>query len=399
MKPIDNPATDKGLGKIIRGKLQEQLRVEPSGCPEAETLAAYFERSLSPSERMACETHFMTCSRCQLFVAELARLSEADEPRTVVGDVEIESEPETGWAFRLVWVAPVLVVLIIGGVWYREKIRDYLRPPEQAAMEEPAPTTTAPVAGGEKGKAKTVGAPVTSPAEAMANQAGTEQKQQAAGVPANAPGSAEGQPSAGVQISVAGTASKSTQGRGAGAAAAPEAETRVLQIPAGGPPAEVADRTLAAAVPAPGARAAVTGVPESVPTSEREAVAKASTLTNYTIEGYTPAYHAKWRVGRGGLIQQQVPDRGWVDIASGVQADLFDITFASPAIGWVVGHEGTVLRTTDGGATWNRVSSPTNEDLVRVSALGDQKAQVITRSGKTFGTDDGGKSWKPISAP
>jgi len=65
-------------------------------------------------------------------------------------------------------------------------------------------------------------------------------------------------------------------------------------------------------------------------------------------------------------------------------------------VGWIVGHEGTVLRTTDGGSNWNRVSSPTSEDLVRVSALGTQKAQVMSRSGRAFVTNDAGKSWTPV---
>jgi photosystem II stability/assembly factor-like uncharacterized protein len=130
--------------------------------------------------------------------------------------------------------------------------------------------------------------------------------------------------------------------------------------------------------------------------AKQKASAEPSALTNYTIQGYTPPYQPKWRTGRGGLIQRFDSDRGWIDVPSGVQVDLFDVTFSNGTVGWIVGHEGTVLRTTDGGSNWNKVSSPTSEDLVRVSAMGSQKAQVISRSGRAFVTNDAGKSWTPV---
>jgi photosystem II stability/assembly factor-like uncharacterized protein len=102
---------------------------------------------------------------------------------------------------------------------------------------------------------------------------------------------------------------------------------------------------------------------------------------------------ATWRVGRRGTIQKADGEGGWTRVASGVEDDLFDITFAG-STGWVVGHAGLVLRSTDGGKTWQRVSSPTSEDLVRVSSLGADQASVFTRSGKTYTTSDGGQSWK-----
>lgn len=250
MAAKDESAEEKGLGKIITTKLQEQLQTEPSGCPEAETLSAYFERTLSQSEQMVCESHLMTCSRCQLYVAELARLSEADERPVIVGDVEIPTEEATGWSFRLAWVAPVLVVLIVAGVWFREEIRNRIRPPQEEASEEPAPGTTRPSGEAPSGKGKKAAAPVRKPDEEMANKVGTEQKEQAtAGAAPNAPAPAEGRARAGGGISIKGVEAESAQGRAPGRAASTVAETRVLQIPAGARQAEAADRALAAAAP------------------------------------------------------------------------------------------------------------------------------------------------------
>jgi len=401
----DDAAEEKALGKIIAGKLREQLQSEPSGCPDVEILSAYFERTLSSSERMVCESHLMTCPRCQLFVAELARLSEADERPVIVAEPEIAVEEETGWRFRLAWVAPVLVILIVGGVWYAEKIRNYIRPPEETTMEEPTP----PAREAAKSKDHPLAAtPPLTPAEEGTPKAREEQKKQVATAapPVTAAGPAEGQQPAGSGITIKGAVPEMAPGAAVGGIAAPSerdrlaasaAETRVLQIPAGPRPAEAANRAIAAAPPSATPETARKSGRETQALAKQAVGAKPSALTDYTIQGYTPAYHAKWRVGRGGLIQKYETDRGWIDVPSGVQVDLFDVTFSNASIGWIVGHEGTVLRTTDGGTNWSKVSSPTSEDLVRVSAIGDQKAQVMSRSGRAFVTTDAGRSWKPVN--
>jgi photosystem II stability/assembly factor-like uncharacterized protein len=116
-------------------------------------------------------------------------------------------------------------------------------------------------------------------------------------------------------------------------------------------------------------------------------------LRGLTIRGAQQKVAPKWRVSKRGTIQKADEAGGWVRIPSGVDGDLFDITFAGEA-GWAVGHEGTVLRSIDAGNTWNQVSAPSSEDLVRVSAQNADQAQVMARSGKAFSTTDGGRTWK-----
>ncbi len=401
----DDGAEEKALGKIIAGKLREQLQTAPAGCPDMETLSAYYDRTLSPAERTVCENHLMTCPRCQVFIAELARLSDADERPVIVGEPEIEVARETGFHFRLAWVTPFVVVLVIAGIWYGEDIRNYIQPPQETAEEEPAPTAPAREAGKGQEEKTAAARPMRSaqaPREARAQQ----KKEVAAAAPvAPVPVSPEKQQPTGSGISVRGTAPVSAASGAVGEIAAPSARarlsasaagTRVLQIPGGVRSAEPADRALAGA-PASAGAAAGNEAPQAKRMGKQAASAAPPPLTDYTIQGSTPTYQPKWRVGKGGLIQHYSPDRGWTDIPSGVRADLFDITFSTATVGWIVGHEGTVLRTTDGGYNWTKVSSPTSEDLVRVSAMGAQKAQVMSRSGRAFVTADAGRSWTPIS--
>ena len=155
---------------------------------------------------------------------------------------------------------------------------------------------------------------------------------------------------------------------------------------------EIAERkSQAADLPVPAAASVAPPVP--VEADHAAARKETSNLGGLTIRGVQTRVTAKWRVGRRGSIQKADEAGTWQRVASGVDDDLFDITFAGDA-GWAVGHEGTVLRSTDGGNTWRKVAAPTTEDLVRVSTQGAQQAQVIARSGKKFSTNDGGQSWK-----
>jgi hypothetical protein len=105
---------------------------------------------------------------------------------------------------------------------------------------------------------------------------------------------------------------------------------------------------------------------------------------------------ARWRVGEKGLIQRADACGKWETVISGVEIDLFDVSFATASTGWVVGAVGTVLRTTDGGNTWTRVSTPAEDDLIRIRAFSPLAANVVTRGGRAFTTSDGGKTWQQL---
>ena len=59
---------------------------------------------------------------------------------------------------------------------------------------------------------------------------------------------------------------------------------------------------------------------------------------------------------------------------------------------WLAGASGTVLRTTD-GSTWQRVSAPDTADLGSITATGPDNATVTTRDGRVFTRADGGRTW------
>jgi photosystem II stability/assembly factor-like uncharacterized protein len=132
---------------------------------------------------------------------------------------------------------------------------------------------------------------------------------------------------------------------------------------------------------------------ENVRPSQEATSTVSNSASSQTMTSMQATLAPVWKVGRHGLIKKIDSEGRWRKEKSGVTAHLYAIASPSADVGWAVGQAGTVLRTTDGGATWTQLSSPSAEDLVRVTATSDLAAMVVTRNGRTFTTSDGGNNW------
>jgi Photosynthesis system II assembly factor YCF48/Putative zinc-finger len=111
------------------------------------------------------------------------------------------------------------------------------------------------------------------------------------------------------------------------------------------------------------------------------------------------AWGDDWKVGRHGKIWHRTPAGTWVNENSGVKETLRAVAFATPQLGWVVGDHGTILRTTDGGATWLHVGSPTTGDILRINAASETAVTITSRDGKSYSTTDAGATWSLAGSP
>lgn len=68
------------------------------------------------------------------------------------------------------------------------------------------------------------------------------------------------------------------------------------------------------------------------------------------------------------------------------------IQFVSPSIGWVVGDVGTLLKTEDGGSTWNKINMGICENVSEVHFLNMNEGWLLAE-GKVYHTVNGGSSW------
>jgi photosystem II stability/assembly factor-like uncharacterized protein len=88
----------------------------------------------------------------------------------------------------------------------------------------------------------------------------------------------------------------------------------------------------------------------------------------------------------------------WMDVYESEDPDqrLQSFHFCDQDVGYVVGNEGIILSTYDGGNTWVVQHSNSLSDLTSVLVL-DQKNTIIAgEKGTLMATDDGGKSWHQL---
>jgi photosystem II stability/assembly factor-like uncharacterized protein len=77
-------------------------------------------------------------------------------------------------------------------------------------------------------------------------------------------------------------------------------------------------------------------------------------------------------------------------------SDLYSIRFAPDSeTGWIGGEGGLILKTTDGGVTWKAQPSGTTENIFRIAAVDSQTAYATGTNGLLMGTTDGGEHWQP----
>jgi hypothetical protein len=400
----------KGLEKLIAGKLRAQLQAEGPDCAGVETLAAYVDQTLTRGERESLQSHLALCARCQEQVAELVRLSEAEEPARVLALGPAPGR-RIAW-FRWAWAAPALVALVVAGLWYTGEFHPLLKQQEPTVLQAP-PAPEPSEAPEELKYAQAPGSPAGRKEVGKVQPEKKAKEEMVSALAPSAPKPSLAYTGRAGGVAGAGITTENLAAPAPGVIATPSERARLL-APAPPPardeavPATHEDRLAARAeVPPPAAEAAPQATREKAGQQATAVVGGTASKERETLGFLTRGVAAKkaiapspaghWRVGRHGLIQKADASGNWVAQASGVDADLFDITFATPSVGWAVGQAGTVLRTIDGGKTWNKVPIPTRADLILVTASGDLTAQVVTRDGQTLATTDGGKSWNTPS--
>jgi photosystem II stability/assembly factor-like uncharacterized protein len=99
------------------------------------------------------------------------------------------------------------------------------------------------------------------------------------------------------------------------------------------------------------------------------------------------------------LLLAASPPEPWIAQGSGTSARLRGLAAVSPAVAWAGGSGGTVVRTTDGGASWLRITLPDADmlDCRDIHALDDRTAVVLAagpgEKSRIYRTTDSGRTW------
>lgn len=86
----------------------------------------------------------------------------------------------------------------------------------------------------------------------------------------------------------------------------------------------------------------------------------------------------------------------WIKINTGTTSSLTSIHFADQNAGYAVGEAGVILKSTNGGETWQNVSAPGSTNFNDVFVFNQDNVIVVGGSGSIIKTTNGGLSWSVI---
>lgn len=106
-------------------------------------------------------------------------------------------------------------------------------------------------------------------------------------------------------------------------------------------------------------------------------------------------------VGDRGNIVVSSDGREWTQVEVPSRSALTAVSFADGKTGWAVGHDASIIATTDGGKTWKlqTFNAELEKPFLDVLALSPTSAVAIGAYGLFKQTSDGGQTWTDIDAP
>jgi hypothetical protein len=334
-------ASDRDPDKWLERMLKHQTPSDPvaGACLDVETLAAWADGRLKSTELAAAELHASGCSRCQSLVAAMAR--SAPMPQTV----------RRAWtAGRLVrWVVPVAAAATAVAIWVAVPDRPVselqrIAPQEEIARGPAAPPAALPPASDAKSfaaepqSAKELRSVERADRTTASRERGTGRRETGA----RAPGTREpGTPEPGIRNREPGTGT-------------------VLRD---------ADRSMAAENAAAAAAAA-------------PADARAASATAKRVEPKPEALSERVTVGQ---------PRGFDTAIALIESE----SPSNPRIRWRVTSGTLVERSSDGGESWTKTSSPP-APIKAIEVQDAARATVTTTDGRRFSTSDAGATWTAV---
>src|SRR5438067_13636739 len=88
----------------------------------------------------------------------------------------------------------------------------------------------------------------------------------------------------------------------------------------------------------------------------------------------------------------------WSPVDSGTTSNLNGAILLDSGTGFVVGDTGTVLKSTDAGATWAPLTSGTSTTLHGIYFLDPNEGIAVGDNAEILRTTDGGAAWQSITS-
>jgi Photosynthesis system II assembly factor YCF48 len=405
-----------------------------SQCPDAETLAAYHERTL-PLEQMAMwKEHIAGCARCQETLAlversedvqtEFVHSEEWKDEGVLAGKFEAlaSAAPMAAAASRMAatpagtpavergtppvvrrrppwrWIVPLgtlaaCVIVWIGVREIRTQRHNQVLVAQSVRRQENLPPLSPPTAAPPnetKDQLKNERTPARPPDNSVRDR---EQTAPAAAAPKAATGAIQGAETVDGAISSSAQSARlatpkkqrETPGRAAFGLRTPASTDAATSTAAG---------QIAAAPPAP------PPAPSGSPAASAPAAAQKELVPPPASAEAVTVHPQDVEVGANAVSSQLVVQapKGLNLLAMAAADDRY-IVAPGEKTAWRVGEAGKIEHSTDHGKTWKVQQSGVTTDLTGGSATSDKICWVVGKSGTILLSTNGGKHWKQILSP
>lgn len=98
------------------------------------------------------------------------------------------------------------------------------------------------------------------------------------------------------------------------------------------------------------------------------------------------------------LMRTEDGGETWQRITVPSKTELFHLDFNGSSHAWIVGDNGLILASTDSGLTWKIQPSGTNMPLYNVDFRDDYEGYIVGKSGTILRTENGGARWEKVNA-
>lgn len=431
---------DKAMDGLLRRSLARDA-AKAGECPDADILAAYYERSLDADEVAGYEQHISQCALCREHLAALVRAESAveipAEPVLVAAAalaqpakaatperVSTPEKPAPLWVFDWRWLAPAAAALIFAAVVYVRVIQHgptALFSRNEVAVSKPQTAPSPPPAEELYAPAERLQAnhesPANPPATLKSNLPSLQKKMAAPPPPSRAekesaappapppakpaappprvsPGPSVARTSPGASSGFIGGA-MARRGTAAGTAA-PRIASR-QQTPAPSTSAKTAQsEQRAASGTSAGAASATAATATATPQADAKKESEVADASAQSVQTTAANDQAKAPVVAGAPAGRQLSSLSQtVEVTAASEA-----VYVAEKIGalYRVTPDGLVERSSDGGATWRPERLKTKAPIVAASAPSGEICWLVGRDGTILVTKNA-KKWKKIWPP
>ena len=122
-----------------------------------------------------------------------------------------------------------------------------------------------------------------------------------------------------------------------------------------------------------------------------------SHASNHLVGMYFIDDQTGWSVGEYGTILKTTDGgESWEQLDNRYVNNLSRILFRDENNGWIIGEKGIILHTSDGGATWTLQPSNKNISLNGIDLIGADGIIIVGDQSTILVSHDDGQNWQPV---